>query len=125
MILNNILSLTGTLLCILFVYTLLKQFWILVVIFNLKYSNKKKSLFQMYIDWRFSSSQMIDRINAFPFSYFLYKIDARDYEAESEEIKRLYQQKFKYEKIVWILFILFLLAIPLMEYVITPYLLKK
>ena len=79
----------------------------------------------MYIDWRFSSSQMSDRINAFPFSYFLYKIDARDYEAESEEIKLLYQQKFKYEKIVWILFILFLLAIPLMEYVITPYLLKK
>lgn len=63
-------------------------------------------------------------IEIFPISYFLYKIDPRGYDAESEVVKLLYQQKYRYEKILWVLFSLGLLSIPLMEYVITPMLLK-
>ena len=61
-------------------------------------------------------------IDFFPISYLLHKIDNKGYKESSEEIKLLYDQKYKFEKIVWLLFALGLLAIPIIEYVITPYL---
>jgi hypothetical protein len=114
-----VIDLICAIFCFAFIYVALNQFYTFLKIFYFKNGWERKSLLKMYFGWRFSSSEKVNRIEAFPLSYFLHKIDSSDYEAESEEVKVLYQQKYKYEKLLWLLFAISLLSIPLMEYIIT------
>lgn len=109
-----ILDFIITILVIVGMYSLYKSIVLFFKILLLKEGKQYNGLFQSTFElYSIDNWYNGDFFNIFPISYFFYIIDKNSYNKEKQSIKELFLLKFKYEKILWILFLLGLLAIPI------------
>ncbi len=52
---------------------------------------------------------LMDRLDAFPISYFLYRIDPKPF--EDKQLEALFRRKFKLEIVLWLLCLLAFIAV--------------